>query len=559
MGIPWYLAQAQGSLVEEEVEELSGWKVLPHPVYRLPGKEYAAAHPIEAGEYLKARNERIANEIEDPWRYGYRPASWERADKELARGYTEMLLLGGNRASKSEYGGYSAVRALMKGAKKRVWCLQSTSPNSIEMQQPIVWKYVPLEYRDLPKGRIANVSYSQKNGFSEGKFVFPNGSECIFRNYAQDISVIEGGDVDLIWCDELVPLSWIETLRYRLLTRGGLLLMTFTPIEGYSQAVKEYLDGAKTVEERLADPELLKGQMMPLVQHCVRAQACVVYFWSSDNPFSSYSNMVKALRGAPKSEIKTRAYGVPTRAVASRFPKFRERVHIFAAEDLPLVGTRYCFCDPASSRNWFFIWVLVTPDGGHWVYREWPAEGLYIPGVGDPGAWAEPCGNRMDGKPGTGQTSFGWGISRYKAEIERLEGEGINADGSVKPAETILERWIDSRFGNTPTNMADAATTLLEELAHLGMRFSPAPADPIEEGVVLINSMLDWDEQTLKAPQLRISSECKALRFSLMQWTGKDERKGASKDPIDCLRFMVMAGLQDIEDTLTIMAPCGGY
>lgn len=553
MGVPWHIAQAQGSLVEEEVEELSGWKVLPHPVYPLPSREYAARYPNETRAYLEKRNERIVNEREDPWRYGYRPKSWERVDKMLGAGYKEILLLGGNRASKSEYGAYSAIREMMKGPKRRVWCLQSTEPNSVELQQPIVWRYVPLEYRDLPKTRVANVSYTQKNGFSENKFIFPNGSECIFRNYAQDISVLEGSELDLIWCDELVPLSWIETLRYRLLTRDGTLLLTFTPIEGYSPAIKEFLDGARTVEEKLADPELLKGQMMPLVQHCVRESACVVYFWSADNPFSSYANMVKTLRGAPKSEIKTRAYGVPTRQIASRFPMFREKVHCFDYGDLPKVGTRYCFCDPASSRNWFFIWVLVDPSGVHWVYREWPAEGSYIPGVGDPGAWSEPDGRKADGKPGTAQTSFGWGINRYKAEIERVE-EG----------EEILERWMDSRFGNSPSNAADAATTLLEEVANLGMRFSPAPADPIEEGVSLINSMLDFDEPLEKKPQLRINWDCKALIFSLKTWTGVDTvrgsaSKGASKDPIDCLRWMAVAGLEDVGETLTLMAPCGGY
>ena len=559
MGVPWYLAQAQGSLVEEEVEELSGHKVLPHPVYPLPSREYAAKFPLETAEYLLKRNERIANEHEDPWRYGYRPSSWERADRLLEEGYREILLLGGNRASKSEYGGYSAIRTMMSGPKKRVWCLQSTEPNSVEMQQPIVWKYVPLEYRDIPKGRVANVSYTQKNGFSENKFIFPNGSECIFRNYAQDVTVIEGGDVDLVWCDELVPLSWIETLRYRLLTRSGTLLLTFTPIEGYSPAIKEFLDGARTVEERLADPELLRGMKMPLVQHCVRESACVVYFWSSDNPFSSYANMVKALRGAPKSEIKTRAYGVPTRAIASRFPRFREKVHCFDEEELPSVGTRYCFCDPASSRNWYFLWVLVDPTGTHWVYREWPAEGHYIPGVGDPGPWAEPDGRRADGKAGTAQTSFGWGITRYKAEIDRIEKRGEVGTDLQSVEEQILERWMDSRFGNSPSNAADAATTLLEECARVGFSFAPAPADPIEEGVSLINSMLDFDEQTDRKPQLRISRECRALIFALRVWTGKDERKGACKDPIDALRWMAVAGLEDVGHSLMLVEPCGGY
>ena len=59
-------------------------------------------------------------------------------------------------------------------------------------------------------------------------------------------------------------------------------LITFTPVEGYSPAIKEFLDGARTVGR--STPKLL-GTKLPRVQHCVRANACVIYFWSQDNPF----------------------------------------------------------------------------------------------------------------------------------------------------------------------------------------------------------------------------------------------------------------------------------
>ncbi|HET9376408.1 MAG TPA: hypothetical protein VFO40_15650 [Chthoniobacterales bacterium] len=530
------------------------FQILPHPVYPIPTREQAAANPKEVAEYLLKRNERIELENADPYRYGYRPSVWERVEAKIREGFREILVLGGNRGSKSEYGGQKAVETMLKGEKRRVWCLQSTEPNSVEMQQPIVWKYVPLELKDAKKSRVTNISYTQKNGFSENKFIFPNASECIFRNYAQDITVIEGGDCDLIWCDELVPLSWIETLRYRLVTRGGLLLITFTPIEGYSPAIKEFLDGARTVLEEPAP--LLGGTKMPRIQHCVRKNACVLYFWTSDNPFGNYSNIKKTLEGAPRSEIKTRAYGVPTKAIASRFPKFREAIHVVEPEKVPEIGTRYMFVDPASSRNWFLLWVLVDPKGRHWVYREWPPEDQYISGVGVPGPWAEPDGRKADGKAGTAQTSFGWGIKRYIEEIRARETIEPGNDKKEATSEEIMERWMDSRFGNTPTTTADAATTLLEECAEAGMRFAPAPNDPIEEGVSLVNSLLDFDEDSPE-PKLFISSQCKAVIFALKVWTGKDEKKGACKDPIDTLRWLAVAGLQDVGDNLTLVEPMG--
>jgi len=56
--------------------------------------------------------------------------------------------------------------------------------------------------------------------------------------------------------------------------------------------------------------------------------------------------------------------------------------------------------------------------------------------------------------------------------------------------------------------------------------FAPSPADPIEDGLSLINSMLDFEEEGTREPTLLISAKCKAIIFSLKVWTGKDEKKG---------------------------------
>lgn len=523
-------------------------KILSHPVYPLPSWESSQADPDAVQGYLAKRNQLIELEGADPWRYGYRPPVWDLVEQELASGQREILITGGNRASKSEYAGRKVIETLLGGEKRKVWCLQTTEPNSIEMQQPIVFKYIPAELKGLKKGQVVNISYTQKNGFSENKFICPNGSECVFRNYAQDITVVEGGDCDLIWCDEMAPLSWIETLRYRLVTRAGILLVTFTPIEGYTPVVKEFLDGARTV--KWARAELL-GENVPKVQRCVRRGSSIVYFHSSDNPFGGYETMKKTLSGAPKSEIKTRAYGIPTRAILARFPRFRDSVHIIEPDRIPKEGSRYQFVDPASARNWFMLWCLVDARDRHFIYREWPSEGVYIPGIGDPGPWAEADGRKADGRAGSAQTSYGWGLERYVEEIKRLE---TNSEGE---REEIVCRWMDSRFGNTPNLKNDAATTVIEECNLLDLCFAPAPLDPIEEGISLINSLLDFDAEGGKEAKLYISSDCKAVIFALKVWTGKDDKLGACKDPIDCLRYAALAGLMDVGKSLQLVDPIG--
>ena len=47
----------------------------------------------------------------------------------------------------------------------------------------------------------------------------------------------------MAWCDELVPLDVLETLRFRLVDRNGKLAVTFTPVQGWSPTVADYLNG----------------------------------------------------------------------------------------------------------------------------------------------------------------------------------------------------------------------------------------------------------------------------------------------------------------------------
>lgn len=508
-------------------------------------------------EYIFKREEGIAREREDPYRYGFRLKSWERADAQW-NDVREVLVLGGNRSGKTEYAALKVVETLVEKENARVWCLHSSAPSSIALQQPYVWKYLPKEFRAIgKKGVVTNISYTQKNGFSENTFVAPNGSQCWFHNYCQDYGVFEGGELDLIWCDELVPLDLLRTLRYRLVTRGGALLVTFTPIEGYSPTVKEYLTGARTLEAMEAD--LLPLQIgsgyenVPLVQESrnTSARARIVYFPTKDNPFGGYDNLVKQLERASREDVLCRAYGVPVKAIAGRFPKFSDGLpHVVPPESVPADGTNYLIVDPCSGRNWFMTWVRVDVRGRMFVYREWPCPKVYIDGVGYPGQWTV-AGKKADGERGPAQKSFGFGLNRYKEEIERLEAR-----------EKVALRIMDSRYANSSTVGKDLVTTLLEECQAVGMDFEPAPGEHIDEGVDLINDWLHYDVLRPvgadNEPRLFLSSVCENTIWALKEWTGADGRHGACKDPVDNLRYAVLSGLQYLEGDILLPSE-GGY
>lgn len=76
------------------------------------------------------------------------------------------------------------------------------------------------------------------------------------------------------------------------------------------------------------------------------------------------------------------------------------------------------------------------------------------------------------------------------------------------------------------------------------MYFTPAAGLRLEEGISIINDWFAYDQNqeisAINQPKLFISEECHNLMWCLREWTGLDNEKGASKDPIDALRYIAV-------------------
>lgn len=246
-----------------------------HAVLPLPTAEQAAEMGLEKWmEAMKLREAAIAKEKADPLRFGWEPPIWKVCDALIGfprpdPGWAEtaeqirqrlkfkqlvkiLLILGGNRSSKSEYVAKRTMQLVSWNKEKRVWMFHSSAQMSLEYQQPLIQKYMPPELRKIIRTATTYISYTMKNGFSEGRVVMPGKSDISFRNYEQERTTIEGGEIDLAAPDELIPPDWLETLELRIATRGGAIIVTFTPIEGYSETVAMLCDGAETVMESVA-------------------------------------------------------------------------------------------------------------------------------------------------------------------------------------------------------------------------------------------------------------------------------------------------------------------
>jgi hypothetical protein len=542
-----------------------------HPDLPLLLPEHLAAAGIsaeQAVEMLRNRHNLITKQREAPIYYGYEQPGFKRLRRimeemrtTIPSGVIQILLMGGNRSGKTEVAAKLLMEKLMSAKGRRAWALQSTESASISEQQPYLWKYFPPEWKPadtgkLKKGMITNISYNLKTGFAGGSFVLPNESRCGMKYYASDVKTIEGAELDLVWADELIPAEWLDPLTFRLVTRNGVLLITFTPVDGYTQTVASFLDGAVAVESVEAELLPVKDEtgavigheQVPLIMSCREKLRRVCYFHTAENFYGGWEAMKGTLQGKSRDEIKLRAYGIAVKTYGAQFDFDDTRNVITSEACRKLVEgkdwTMTHIVDPAPGRNMAQSWWVTTPAGQSICVREWPQEGDYIPGVGEPGPWAV-TGATSDGKRGPAQERFGLSLDDYASEIRRVERElGVEA----------FERFMDSRAGNSPTMRASEMTTLIqqfEELAENALFFEPAPGGQKNEAgddwKILLNAALRPDKLT-GAPRLMVAEHCRNTIFALKTWTGRDGDKGACKDFVDLAKYFILSGPEHVPD-----------
>lgn len=554
------------------------------PVILLPTPEQLRAlPPEEAVRLLQAREEVIRQAAYDPYRYGWCPPIWRRAD-ELLLNHSELLIMGQNRSGKTRYASRKVVETLVEAPRRLVACFHSSEQSSINQQQPAIYEMLPPEWRSLGReGSVTYVKFTQQNGFSGAKFTLPNGSQCLFFNYKQDVKVMEGYEFDLVWMDELVPLAFLEALEFRLgRSRRMLLLITFTPVEGYTPAVGRYLAGAKVVETAPAQlldankvhvPGCPRGHM-PLIMQCHRPHAAVLFFHWGCNPYGANDEVRMVAEALPEAKRKIRLYGWVDKPMGGAFRKFGDAHIVTRAQFEELAkrgGTRYMSVDPAGAKNWFIKWYFVTPLGHTIVYREWPDEAQH-------GAWAETPSDGAEGgvrryqwRPGPAQFSeAGRGIVEYKRLIleaegwvwDEAEGRWVERPEHMGPVERIERRLMDPRMGGAEVPGENEGTSIIammgeEQVDARGrvigpeMEFEPAPASGVEETVQMINERMDWNTEApktvLNCPRWYVVEDCRHSILAYREFTASGGEKDALKDIVDPDRYFVKADCEHVE------------
>lgn len=504
--------------------------------------------------YLKVRKEAEMGAMNNPVGQGWSLPMWDLVQDNW-RKYKNIIILGGNRSSKSVFASRLSLWAAATIPEAEVRCYHVNEDRSIQDMQSMVFDALPTGIKTLPtkKGMNHSLQFSQKNGFTDNICILPplpgyrKGSQMIFgnyRQYQQDAQVLEGYKAHLVWCDEECPQKMFETLQYRTVDYHGRIILTFTTITGWTPLIQDILGKTKTLKTRFAP---LVGKELPIMQESLSRPGTVIYyFWTEDNAFIDTRDFLDKIKGRPKDEILARAYGIPTKSVTSVFPGFNKEVNVIPHEKLPWLQpqkkdkrgdpipykvTRYMAIDPAGSKAWFMAWVAIDAMGTWWVYREHP----------DQEDWALP-GSTVEGKPGPAQKGQKLGISGYVELIRGLEAE----DGG-----DVFERYIDPRMGAAERQSEEGATTIISDLDDAGMTVIPAPGVDIENGLQLLNNLFAWDENkprdSLNSPKIYISDRCQNIIYALTEYTGQGGNKEATKDCVDVLRYLSVSDIQFID------------
>lgn len=385
----------------------------------------------------------------------------------------------------------------------------------------------------------------------------------------------------------------------------GVHLITYTAKSGWTPTVSAFMHGGRVMQRIEADPELLPrrdeegviigGEWVPKLVYCKDKAKRMIYMHAWDNPLGgNWKGLREKSKGKPRTYILWLCYGVAERNASTPLSNFDPQAHVRPISLLPRVGTWYHVCDPVASggRCWFMIWALVVGEvwgrfsaGDIFVAHEYPQTNDVIPGEGMLGAWAEVGGEKGLGVRGPGQKPLHGAFETWASEIRRIERKLAEWQGLQFQSEAEWERHMkefipdenrimDSRASSTKTVGQSEAKTLIQYMADNEIYFIRAGNDSgaeagmtrVQPGEQAINDAfhfnrskaelnpktgwLECDLNTGRGPKLWIADHCTNLIDAIQNYPGigaPGADKSPFKDPIDCLRYLIIADPMHVE------------
>ena len=146
-----------------------------------------------------------------------------------------------------------------------------------------------------------------------------------FKNYKQDIQAFMGTSRHVIWCDEECPIEIWNECNIRTATTGGIMLATFTPLQGLTRMVvnfckhAEFLAGASPIVAVAGEDEDFDEDEADEAVGATNSKAVIQAGWD-DAPWLSEETKARLLRDTPDHLKDARSKGIPSMGAGAVFP-----------------------------------------------------------------------------------------------------------------------------------------------------------------------------------------------------------------------------------------------
>jgi phage terminase large subunit-like protein len=175
--------------------------------------------------------------------------------------HRERLFMAGNRVGKTIAGGYEATCHLTgiypNWWKGRVFdrpVVGLAAGDTSATTRDIIQNKMLGSFDDIGSGMIPKHLIQgdpvRRQGIAEAyeevrvKHISGGTSRFMLRSYEQGRKIFQGFELDFAWLDEEVPQDVYAEALIRTMTTSGLLMMTFTPLQGMTPLVVDFMESA---------------------------------------------------------------------------------------------------------------------------------------------------------------------------------------------------------------------------------------------------------------------------------------------------------------------------
>lgn len=351
--------------------------------------------------------------------YGIDTLPKHKAFFDASAEYNEVLFLAGNRTGKSVCGAY-ALSCHLTGVYPPWW-------NGRKFDAPVSCWAVGKDARavrdTLQKellGGIGEWGTGMLPAHTLGKAFALQGtpqaidivkvrhisggwSELGFKNYQQDIGSFMGTSKDVVLCDEEVPIEIYNECNIRTATTKGLMLLTFTPLDGLTPLVvnfckrADYLVGTKPLVAMDQDDSITEDNGEQLVGYNT-SKAVIQAGWD-DVPWLDEETKARLLEDTPLHLREARSKGLPSQSSGNVYQTAIEEV-VINPFTIPDSWPRMYGLDVGWNQT-AVVWGALDPTTDtlyiydeHYMGKEVPSihayaimsRGKWIPGAFDPAA-----------------------------------------------------------------------------------------------------------------------------------------------------------------------------